>query len=73
MTKLAHLKELRELMQLLWHLFEAVHQLPRGPEHSAAVQNIKRFERRLVVLIRASERARAADREVAGPAGSQNE
>lgn len=37
-------------MQLLWHLFEAVHQLPRGPGHTAAVQTIECFERRLAVL-----------------------
>ncbi len=57
-------------MQLLWHLFERVHQLPRGPEHTAAVQTLKRLERRLVVLIQASETARATDRKLAGGAGS---
>ncbi|WP_420969720.1 hypothetical protein [Bradyrhizobium sp. B120] len=70
MTKSAYLEELRELMQLLWHLFEQAHQLPRGPDHTAAVQTLKRFERRLVVLIQASETARAADRDAAGRAGS---
>ncbi|WP_175607154.1 hypothetical protein [Bradyrhizobium ivorense] len=70
--EVAHLKDLREVMQLLWHLFEAVDRLPRGPEHTAAVQTIKRFERRLAVLVQASEKARAARLSVAGRAGPAN-
>lgn len=69
--EVAHLKDLRELMQLLWHLFEAVDRLPRGPEHTAAVQTVKRFERRLVVLVHASEKARAARLRAAGRAARQ--
>ncbi|WP_166298521.1 hypothetical protein [Bradyrhizobium sp. 2S1] len=64
MTKLARLKELRDMMQLLWQLFESVQQLPRGPEHTAAVQTLKQYERRLMELIQASETARAAIRDV---------
>ncbi len=68
--EVAHLKDLRELMQLLWHLFEAVDRLPRGPEHTAAVQTIKRFERRLSGLVQASEKARAAGLGAVGRASS---
>lgn len=64
MTKLARLKELRDMMQLLWQLFESVQQLPRGPEHAATVQTLKQYERRLMELIQASETARAAIRDV---------
>lgn len=67
--EVASLKDLRELMQLLWHLFKAVDRLPRGPEHAAAVQTIKRLERRLAVLVHASEKARAAGLGVADRGG----
>ncbi|MBP0110477.1 hypothetical protein [Bradyrhizobium vignae] len=63
-------QERLQLMQLLCNLLEAVHLLPRSPDHAAAAQTIQRFEHRLAVLIQGSETARLADRDVVGRAGS---
>jgi len=43
-------------MQLLCNLLEAVHLLPRTPDHAAAAQTIQRFEHRLAVLIQGLKR-----------------
>jgi hypothetical protein len=43
--------KLKELTQLLLHLFETARRLPDGPAQQAAFREIKDFQRRLARLI----------------------
>ena len=43
--------DLRELLQLLMHIFEMVRRLPPGPERVAALEQIRDFQTRLRAIL----------------------